>query len=74
MVVPSSPPRGESLFLPLSQQETGSGRGRTTQRGLSPVILRVLVRMRTGKAPLPGHTLESGAGHCLPVFGGLSHP
>ena len=27
-----------------------------------------------GRGPLSGHTLESGAGHCLPECGGLSHP
>ena len=50
------------------------GRDRTTQRGRSLVIPRVLVHMRMDEAPLLGHTLESGVGHCLPVCGGLSHP
>ena len=38
------------------------------------MIPRALVHLRLGEAPLSGHTLESGAGHCLPVCGGLSHP
>ena len=62
------------LSLPLSQLETGSGKGRTTQRGRSLVVPRVLVRTRTGKAPLLGHVLDSDVGHCLPVCGGLSLP
>ena len=66
--------QGENLFLPLTQQVTGKRRDRTTQRGRSLVIPRALVRTRTGKASLSGHTLESGAGHCLPVCGRLSHP
>ena len=52
----------------------GFRRDRTTQRGRFPVVSRVLVRTRTGKAQLSGHTLESGVGHCSPVCGGLSHP
>ena len=32
------------------------------------------VHMRMDMAPLSGRTLDSGAGHCLPVCGGLSHP
>ena len=60
-VVPS---QARVFSLPLSQQETGFGRGRTAQRGRSLFVLRVLVRMRTGKAPLSGQILESGAGHC----------
>ena len=31
------PSKGRIFFLPLTQQETGKGRGRTTQRGRSPV-------------------------------------
>ena len=54
-----------SALLPLAQLETGKGRGRTTQRGRSPVISHALVRMRMGKAPLSGHILESGAGSLL---------
>ena len=65
---------GENIFLPLTQQETGKRRDRTTQRGRSLVVPRVLVRTRTGKAPLSGHTLESGASHCWPVYGGLALP
>ena len=58
----------------VPQQETGKRRGRTTQRGRSPVIPHALVHMRMGMAPLSGHTLESGAGHCWPECRGLSHP
>ena len=43
--------QGENLFLPLLQQETGSRRDRTTQRGLSLVLPRVLARMRMGQGP-----------------------
>ena len=62
-VVPS---KGRIFLLPLTQQETGKRRGRTTQRGRYLVVPRAHVRMRTGKASLSGHTLEGGAGHCLP--------
>ena len=58
------PSNNRIFFLPLTQQETGSGRGRTTQRGRSPVIPHALVHMRMGESPLSGHTLESSAGHC----------
>ena len=64
MVFSVCSPRGQSIFLPLTLLETGKGRGRTTQRGRSLVIPPVLVHMRVGEAPLSGHTLESGAGHC----------
>ena len=37
-------------------------------------VPHVPVRMRTGGAQLSGHVLESGAGHCQPECGGLSHP
>ena len=56
--------QGENFFLSLTQLETGKGRGRTAQRGRSPVIPHALVHMRMGMVPLSGHTLESGAGHC----------
>ena len=65
--------QGENLFLPLLQQDTGLRRDRTTQCGRSLVIPRAQVRMRMGKAPLSGHTLDGDAGHCLKVRGGLSH-
>ena len=52
------------FFLAFLQRETGSRRDRTTQPGRFLHFLRVLARMRTGTAPLSGHTLESGAGHC----------
>ena len=58
--------RGENLFSSLAVlQETGLRRGRTTQRGRSLLIPRVLVRTRTGEAPLSGHRLVSGVGHCF---------
>ena len=66
--------KGENLFLPFAQQESGNRRGRIAQRGRSLVIPRVLVRMRTGKAQLSGRRLVRGAGHCKLVCGGLSHP
>ena len=56
--------QAKNLFLPLTQQGTGNRRERTTRSGRSFVVPRVLVRTRTGKAPLSGRTLESGAGHC----------
>ena len=68
------PLEGRIFFLPSAQQETGIRKGRTTQRGRSLGIPRVLVRKRTGEAPQSGHVLESGVGHCLPVCGMLSHP
>ena len=68
------PSKERIFFLSLVQQETGKGKGRTTQRGRSLVIPHVLVHMRMDMAPLPGHTLDCGVGHCLPVCGGLSHP
>ena len=58
------PSKGRIFFLPLTLLETGKGRGRTTQRGRSPVIPHALVHMRMGEAPLSGRTLENGAGHC----------
>ena len=62
------PFEGRIFFLPSAQQETWLRRDRTTQRGLSLVLPRAPVRIRMGKAPLSGHTLDSGAGHCLPVL------
>ena len=64
MGVPGCPSKGRIFFLPLPYLETGSGRGRTPQRGRPPVIPHVLVQMRMDKAPLSGHTLESSASHC----------
>ena len=40
---------------PFSQQDSVKRRDRTTQHGRSLVVPRVLVRTRTGKAPLSGH-------------------
>ena len=59
------PSKERIFFLSLAQQETGKGRGRTAQRGRSPVIPHALVHMRMGMAPLSGHTLESGNGQPL---------
>ena len=73
LAVPGYPEK-EEYVLPFLLWETGKKRDRTAPRGRSIVIPRVLVRMRTGEAPLSGHRLESGAGHCLLVCGGLSHP
>ena len=52
--------QGENL---LSSLDAAGDWDRATQRGRSLLVPRVLVRTRTGKAPLSGHTLESGAGH-----------
>ena len=72
MVVPWCPPMGE-FFSSLDAVGDCYWKG-SYQRGRSPVIPHALAHMRMGKAPLSGHTLESGAGHCSPVCGGLSHP
>ena len=74
MAVFGMPSEGRIFFLPIAQQETGSEKGRTTQCGRSLVISPILVRTRTGEAPLSGLTLAGGAGRCLLVCGGLSHP
>ena len=63
-VVPSK----ERIFiLPLTQQKTRKRRDRTTQRGQSLVVPHVIVRTRTGKAPLSGHTGE----RCWPLLAGV---
>ena len=49
------PLNGRIFFHPSAQQETGLRRDRTTQRGRSLVVPRLLVRTRTGKAPPSGH-------------------
>ena len=56
--------QGGNLFSSLYVAGDWERKGRTTQRGRSPVIPHALVNMRTGVAPLSGHTLESCAGHC----------
>ena len=66
--------KGENIFLPFLQRETGLKRDRTAQRERPPWVPRVLARMRAGLARLSGRILECGAGHCSPVCGGLSHP
>ena len=66
--------QGENLFSLLDAAGDWKKKGRTAQRGRSLVTPHVLVHMRMDMAPLSGHTLESGAGHCSPECGGLSHP
>ena len=56
--------RGGDVFSSLLASCDWVKKGRTTQRGRFPHFLRVLVRMRTGKAQLSGHRLGSGVGHC----------
>ena len=73
-MVPGCLARGELYFLPLLQWETGSSKGRTTQRGRSLRFLRAVAHTRMGQAQLSGHELVGGVGHCLLVCGGLSHP
>ena len=64
-VVPS---KGRVFSLPLSQQETGFGRGRTAQRGRSLFVLRVLVRMRYGQGP----AIRPNTGErCWPLLAGV---
>ena len=67
--------QGENLFSLLDAAGDWEREGgRTAQHGRSPVIPHALVHMRIGMVPLSGHRLESGAGHCKPECGGLSHP
>ena len=67
--------QGKNLFSLLDAAKNWEREGgRTTQRRRSLVIPHVLVHMRMGMVPLSGHTLDSGAGHCLKVCGGPSHP
>ena len=63
---PGCPSKGGIFSFPWRNRRLGKEADRTTQRVRSPVIPHALVRMRVGKAPLSGHILESGAGHCLP--------
>ena len=68
MVCSVVPSKGRVFSLPLSQQETGSGKGRTTQRGRSPVIPCAPVRIRTGEGPAIGpHTGQ----RCWLLFAGV---
>ena len=68
MVVPGVPSKERIFFLSLTQQETGKGRGRTAQRGRSPVIPHLLVHMRNGHGPAIGpHTGE----RCWPLLAGV---
>ena len=64
MVVPGCPSRRESFFSPLRSRRLGKEGVVPHSVGGPPEIPRVLVRTRTGEAPLSGHTLENGAGHC----------
>ena len=58
------PIQRRNMFLPLSLQESGFARDRTTPRGLSLLGCRVRVHMRMDMAGLLGHRVASGAGHC----------
>ena len=60
--------QGENLFSSLVAAGDWKRRGRSTQRGRYFVVLRVLVHMRMGKAPLSGpHTGE----HCWALPAGV---
>ena len=56
--------RGDVFSSLLASCDWVKKRDRTTQHGRFPHLLRVLVRMRTGKAQLSGHRLGIGVGHC----------
>ena len=55
--------QGENFLFPCRSWRLGT-KEVVPQRGRSAVIPHALVHMRMGMAPLSGHTLESGAGHC----------
>ena len=58
-------PKREEFFLPF-WGSWSPGKGGIVPHSVvgSLVLPLVLVRTRMGMAPLSGHTLESGAGHC----------
>ena len=56
--------QGKNLLSSLSAAGTGKEGVVPHSVGGSPAIPRALVRMRMGEAPLSGHVLESGVGHC----------
>ena len=67
--------QGKNLFSSLSAAGDWERKGSYHTAWAVPCdSSRTCVRVRTGEAPLSGHILESGVGHCLPVCGGLSHP
>ena len=55
--------QGKNLFSSLVAAGDWVRKG-SHHTAWSLVVLHALVRMCTGEAPLSGHTLESGAGHC----------
>ena len=70
-MVPGCLGRGECVFFPCCSGRLGQERIVPHSVVGHPVIPRVLAHMRTGNAQLSGHNLESGAGHCWLVCGGL---
>ena len=58
--------QGKNLFSSLFGSVRLGKEGIVPHSVVGPLwFSRALVRMRTGRAPLSGHTLESSAGHCL---------
>ena len=68
------PVKARIFFLPLTQQETGLKKGSYHTAWSVPCDSSCTCSYAYGHGPASGHTLESGAGHCSPVCGGLSHP
>ena len=66
--------QGENLFISLCAAGNWVKKGSCLTAWSVPWVPRVLVRTRSGRAHLSGRILASGAGHCLPVCGGLSRP
>ena len=60
--------KGENIFLPFLQRETGLKRDRTAQRERPPWVPLVLARMRAGLAKLWGRILGE---RCWPLLSGL---
>ena len=56
--------RGENLLSSLCAAGDWVKKGSYHTAWSVPRIPPVLARMRTGEAPLSGHVLESGDGHC----------
>ena len=72
-----APSGGESFFFPCRFWRLGQWERKGSYHTAWAVPLwfpHALVHMRVGKAPLSGHILESGAGHCSLVCGGLIAP
>ena len=62
------PSKGRIFFLSLTQQETGKGKGRTTQRGRSPCDSSCTCSYAYGQGPAIGpHTGE----RCWPLLAGV---